>query len=268
MQAGSGPFNSRKEFKQWLDEKYQLYNTPAFIEEDPVSIPHLFSRKQDIEIMGFWTAMLAWGQRKTIINKSLELVALMDNDPYGFIINHSEKDRARFLDFKHRTFQPLDSLYFLQFLQEFYQSHESLEEAFLYRWKNDDNDVTNALTGFHHIFFDHAYAPQRTKKHVASPERKSTCKRLNMFLRWMVRKDDNGVDFGIWNNIKASQLCIPLDVHVERVARKLGLLKRKSRDWKAVQELTDNLRTFDPNDPAKYDYALFGVSMYEGENYI
>ena len=262
-----GPFKNKAEFGNWLEDKYLLYNTPAFIEDDPVSIPHSFTKKQDIEIMGFWTAVLAWGQRQTIINKARQLVDLMDGAPHQFIVQHAEKDRARFLEFKHRTFQPLDTLYFLTFLQEFYQKHESLEEAFITGMEKDDEDITNALVHFHDQFFEHEYAPDRTRKHIATPARKSTCKRLNMFLRWMVRSDDKGVDFGIWKRISASQLCIPLDVHVERVAREVGLLKRKSRDWKAVQEITQQLRKFDATDPAKYDFALFGVSMYEKAPY-
>lgn len=268
MGLPKGPFGTHQEFYEWLEEKYAQYNTVDFILNDPISLPHRFQKKQDIEIIGFWVAMLAWGQRKTIINKGLHLLELMDHAPHDFIVNHKETDRKPFLEFKHRTFQPLDSLYFLTFLQEFYREHDSLEEAFLAGMQKDDKDVTNSLTHFHEQFFDHEYAPKRTRKHIASPAKKSTCKRLNMFLRWMVRKDDNGVDFGIWHNIDTRQLCIPLDIHVERIGRKLGLLERKTLDWKAVQELTDQLRTFDANDPAKYDYALFGVSMYEGKNYF
>lgn len=268
MRRIKGPFDSLAAFHTWLEEKYEQYNQPAFIEEDPISVPHQFSKKQDIEIIGFWIAMLAWGQRKTIINKGKELARLMENAPHDFILHHKEEDRKAFLDFKHRTFQPLDSLYFLTFLQEFYREHESLEEAFTAGMSEEDENITNALIHFHEFFFDHEFAPKRTRKHVASPAKKSTCKRLNMFLRWMVRKDDQNVDFGLWDNIKPSQLCIPLDVHVDRIGRGLGLLKRKTLDWKAVLEITARLRAFDPSDPAKYDYALFGVSMYEGIDHL
>jgi uncharacterized protein (TIGR02757 family) len=255
----------KRDLKQQLDELVNHYNRPDFIEEDPISIPHQFSCRQDIEIMGFWSAMLAWGQRKTIINKSQELVALMDGAPYTFIKQHTEADRARFLDFKHRTFQPTDTLYFLDFLQRYYQEHDSLETAFARHLTPESEHVGPALIGFHKDFFDHPVAPQRTRKHVATPLRKSTCKRLNMFLRWMVRKDERGVDFGIWNGISPAQLLIPLDVHVERVARRLGLLTRKQVDWQAVLELTEALRHYDAADPVKYDFALFGMGVLEGK---
>jgi uncharacterized protein (TIGR02757 family) len=252
-----------KDLKAQLDELVEHYNQPSFIEQDPICIPHQFSRKQDIEIMGFWAAMLAWGQRKTIINKSKELVELMDGAPYDFILNHEEKDRARFMAFKHRTFQPTDTLYFLAFFQYYYRQHDSLEEAFARHLPTDAPDVGPALVGFHEDFFDLPFAPQRTRKHVATPKRRSTCKRLNMFLRWMVRQDDNGVDFGLWQHIHPRQLLMPLDVHVERVARRLGLLQRKQVDWQAVLELTEQVRRFDPEDPVKYDFALFGMGVLE-----
>ena len=251
------------ELGDYLLHKAHLYNQPDFITEDPISIPHRFSNPKDIEIMGFWIAMLAWGQRKTIINKGLELVELMDGAPYDFIRHHSEKDRKRFLNFKHRTFQATDTLYFLAFLQQHYGQHESLEEAFIpYGKQGEQFTVKESLTHFHNVFFSLPYAPKRTQKHVATPARKSTCKRLNMFLRWMVRKDNKGVDFGIWNKIKPEQLYIPLDVHVERIAREHGLLRRKSRDWKAVEELSRAAREIHPEDPALLDYALFGISVY------
>lgn len=252
------PLNDLKDF---LDSCVLKYNHPDFIVDDPISIPHLFSIKQDQEIMGFWAAMLAWGQRKTIINKSKELVELMDGTPYDFIVNHKEKDRKQFLNFKHRTFQPTDCLYFLEFFQQYYKENNSLEAAFSKFISPNDPDTRNGLIGFHKLFFNSEVAPKRTKKHVATPERKSSCKRLNMFLRWMVRKDNNGVDLGIWNTIKTSQLVIPLDLHVQKVARKFHLLERKQNDWKAAIELTDALRKFDANDPVKYDYALFGLSV-------
>ena len=246
---------------EFLETAYVQYNRPEFIESDPISLPHLFSKKQDIEIIGFWVAMLAWGQRKTIINKGNQLIELMDGSPHDFIVNHLEEDRKPFLDFKHRTFQATDTLYFLEFLQNFYKKNDSLEAAFAEKMSPKDVTTENGLIGFHEQFFSLPDAPQRTRKHIATPARKSSCKRLNMFLRWMVRKDDQGVDFGIWNEIKPSQLLIPLDVHVDRVARKLGLLKRKQTDWKSVLELTAALREFDPNDPVKYDFSLFGAGV-------
>ena len=225
----------------------------------PFPIPHQFKKKQDIEIIGFWTAILSWGQRVTIINKANELIQLMDGQPYYFIMNHRENDREHFSGFKHRTFQYTDTLYFLEFFQRFYTNHESLEQAFISG--NKKNNIENCLNHFYGQFFGLPEIPNRTRKHVACPARKSSCKRLNMFLRWMVRKDDKGVDFGIWNRLNPSKLMIPLDIHVGRVARNLGLLTRKQNDWKAVVELTEKLREFDPKDPVKYDYALFTMGL-------
>lgn len=261
------PSRKKSDLKSFLDEQVEKFNAPAFIENDPISIPHQFSKLQDIEIIGFWAAMLAWGQRKTIISKAKELVQLMDGSPHDFIVNHQEKDRAAFLDFKHRTFQATDTLYFLEFLQHFYQEHNSLETAFSQHINSLDTHTGNGLAGFHDLFFSLPDFPQRTRKHIATPKRKSSCKRLNMFLRWMVRKDNKGVDFGLWNNISPSQLLIPLDVHVDRVARKLGLLERKQTDWLSVLELTENLRALDPTDPVKYDFALFGIGVLTGADF-
>ena len=193
-----------------LDNAVKRYNTPAFIADDPISLPHAFSDLQDREIIGFWSATLAWGQRKTIINNALRLAELMDGAPYDFIKNHTEDDRALFLDFKHRTFQATDTLWFLEFLQQHYRRHDSLESAFSRHLGPNDPTVEKALIGFHQDFFAHPDAPHRTRKHVATPERGSTCKRLNMFLRWMVRRDEQGVDFGHWNRIRPDQLLIPL----------------------------------------------------------
>lgn len=239
------------------------YNNSDFIPSDPIQIPHGFTKKQDIEFIGFWVAILAWGQRKTIINKSKELVALMDYSPHDFIINHEEKDRKRFLDFKHRTFQATDTLYFLAFFQQFYKKYDSLEDAFARFLNPQSTSIEAALVGFHNYFFSLEFAPQRTRKHIASPSRKSTCKRLNMFLRWMVREDDKGVDFGIWKRIKPAQLMIPLDVHVNRIARKLNLITRKQTDWLTVVELTEKLKQLNPEDPAIFDFALFGLGVLE-----
>jgi len=251
------------DIQKFLDSTVTKFNRPDFIQDDPISLPHQFSKKQDIEIIGFWVAMLAWGQRKTIINKGRELIELMDGAPHDFMVNHEEIDRKKFLNFKHRTFQATDTLYFLEFLSSFYKKNKSLESAFSDGIKATDVTTENGLAHFHELFFSLPDAPQRTRKHIATPIRKSTCKRLNMFLRWMVRKDDNGVDFGIWDNIKPSQLLIPLDVHVDRVGRSLGLIKRKQTDWKTVLELTEELRKFDPDDPVKYDFALFGTGGLE-----
>jgi uncharacterized protein (TIGR02757 family) len=253
----------RTDLKDYLNDSVEKFNNRLFIDSDPISIPHRFSKLQDIEITAFWTAMLAWGQRKTIINNANKLFELMDNAPHDFILNHQEVDRQHFMDFKHRTFQPLDTLYFLEFLQHFYKKHNSLEEAFTLSVTDTDNYVENALIGFHELFFSLPNAPHRTRKHIANPLSKSTCKRLCMFLRWMVRKDKNGVDFGLWHKIPTSQLMMPLDVHVERQARRLGLIQRPQTDWLTVKELTENLRQFDPNDPVKYDFALFGMGILE-----
>ena len=246
---------NRRNLQAILEEASDLYNRPSFIEKDPISIPHQYTRKEDIEITGFWTAIFSWGQRQTIINKAKALFALMDNAPHEFIRGHQEKDRERFAGFVHRTFQYTDTLYFLEFLQWFYRKHDSLEELFLH----PSGSLQQGLIQCEQTFFSLPSAPKRTRKHISTPARKSTCKRINMFLRWMVRKDERGVDFGLWKRIKPHELYLPLDVHVERVARRLGLLKRKQRDWQAVIELTQTLRAFDATDPCRYDFALFGI---------
>ena len=247
--------------KALLDKKFNEVNQPRFIPDDPISIPHQFTQLQDIEIMGFWVAVLAWGQRKTIINKCRELVERMDGAPYEFVTQHQEKDLRQLLGFKHRTFNDTDALYFVAWLKQHYAAHESLETAFVQHLSPQDATIENALIGFRESFFSLPDFPKRTQKHIASPARKSACKRLNMFLRWMVRKDKAGVDFGIWRQIQPSQLVCPLDIHVERQAKRLGLLHRKPSDWKAALELTENLRQFDPEDPVKYDFALFGMGV-------
>ncbi len=250
--------------KDFLDEKVALYNNPSFIAADPVSIPHRFSLKQDIEIAGFFAALFAWGGRAIIINKCGELLRLMDNAPYDFILNHNDGDLKKFLHFKHRTFNTTDLLYFISFLNYYYSQHLSLESAFSVWLTPEDATVEKALSHFHHYFFSLPYAPERTRKHIATPARGSHCKRLNMFLRWMVRKDKNGVDFGIWKELRPSQLVCPVDVHVARTARRLGLLTAPQLSWKAALELTAHLKAFDPNDPVKYDFALFGLGVMEG----
>ena len=242
-----------------LEQKVRQYNRPDFIPNDPIAIPHQFSQQADIEIAGFLAATFAWGNRTTILNKSRELLQLMDNAPHQFIREHRERDLKKLLAFKHRTFQFTDLLYFIQFLRHHYQLHTSLESAF----DLDRLDMQSRLIAFHDYFFSLPDAPERTRKHVASPLRGSTCKRLNMFLRWMVRKDKMGVDFGIWKKIKPAELICPVDVHVSRVARKLGLIERKQTDWATAFELTEALRGFDPHDPVKYDFALFSLGVNE-----
>lgn len=252
---------SREDLKAFLDEKATLYNQPGFIENDPISIPHRFRRKQDIEIAGLFASVLAWGQRVTIIRKCDQLLGMMDNDPYTFVREHKARDLKPFQEFKHRTFNATDTLYFIALLKWFYSQHDSLEKAFVVE---GDKTIELGLIQFRNLFFSLEDAPQRTRKHISSPERNSTCKRLSMYLRWMVRKDNNGVDFGIWRSLKPSQLVCPCDVHVERVARKLKILKRKQTDWQMALELTGNLKKFDPQDPVKYDFALFGLGVEEG----
>lgn len=244
-----------------LNEKYEQFNTPGFIPNDPISIPHKFSLKQDIEITGFLAATLAWGQRITIINKCNELITLMDGAPYDFILNHQDSDLKRFLLFKHRTFNTTDTLYFIEFFKDYYKNHESLEEAFIDGLTDESCNTKTALENFQKQFFSLEDYPARTRKHIATPTRNSSCKRINMFLRWMVRKDDKGVDFGLWNKISPAQLVCPCDVHVERVARKLGLITRPKADWQTAIELTQNLKQIDPTDPVKYDFALFGLGV-------
>lgn len=253
----------KTDIKKYLEQKVDLYNQPSFIKDDPVCIPHSFTKKQDIEIAGFFAAIFAWGNRTTIINKSNELLALMDNDPYHFCIGHSDNDLRSLLHFKHRTFNATDLLYFVEFFKMHFSKYASLENAFT-QWMNPkDETVENALTGFYHYFFSLPDIPERTRKHIASPQKNSSCKRLNMFLRWMVRNDAKGVDFGIWKNIAPAQLICPVDVHVARVAKQLNLIKRQPVDWQTALELTACLRTFDQEDPVKYDFALFGTGVME-----
>lgn len=280
------------ELKNFLDIKVDQYNRPAFIKNDPICIPHRFSKKQDIEIAAFFAAILAWGQRKTIINKCTELFERMDNDPHNFMLHHGDNDLKRLLGFKHRTFNDTDLLYFVAFFNQHYQHFDSLEAAFLppgdifqtdflsdqilgnYKGyassgcmlsdlNQQEPRIERALNYFRSYFFSLPDYPRRTIKHVSSPKQKSTCKRLNMFLRWMVRSDNKGVDFGIWRTIKPADLICPCDVHVDRVARKLGLIERKQTDWRTAVELTARLQELDPLDPVKYDFALFGLGVEE-----
>jgi uncharacterized protein (TIGR02757 family) len=250
---------SRSQLFEMLEEMTDRFNRSGFIENDPVSIPHMFRKKQDIEIAGFFAAVLAWGQRVTIINKSRELMMMMDNAPHDFMIHHTQRDLKKLLSFKHRTFNTTDTLYFIEFLSWYYRHHKSLEQAFMV--KSSDQTIEEGLVGFQKLFFHLENSPDRTRKHIPTPEKKSTCKRLNMFLRWMVRDDDRGVDFGLWKKIRPSQLICPCDVHVDRVARNLRLIRRKQTDWLTALELTESLRSFDPKDPVKYDFALFGMGV-------
>lgn len=252
-----------RSLKDFLNRKVAEYNQPAFVKDDPVLVPHLFTRQQDVEIAGFFAAVFAWGNRTIIINKSRELMQGMDMAPHQFILQHDEKALKKLLAFKHRTFNTTDLLYFIEFLQFHYSNNRSLESAFTKGLAASDATTENALLGFYDYFFSLEHVPNRTRKHIATPARKSTCKRLNMFLRWMVRRDDKGVDFGIWKNISPAQLICPIDVHVGRVAKHFNLLSRKPIDWQAALELTACLRSYDPLDPVKYDFALFGLGVVE-----
>ncbi len=248
----------------FFNKKVDQFNQPSFIKDDPVFVPHQFKKKQDIEISGFFAATFAWGIRTTIINKSMELMKRMDLHPYNFVLHHSVKDLRGLLEFKHRTFNATDLLYFIEFLKHHYSQHDSLETAFFpVKDHHNENAVEKGLNHFYQYFFSLEDAPSRTRKHVAAPQRNSSCKRLNMFLRWMVRKDNCGVDFGIWKNISPSQLICPVDLHVARVAKRFGVLDRKQVDWQAAIELTQYLRKLDAKDPAKYDFALFGLGILE-----
>jgi len=250
------------DLKSFLDKKVAQYNQPSFIAADPISIPHLFSKKQDIEIAGFFAAIFAWGNRTTIINKSKELMMLMHEEPYQFILHHSNNDLKKLLHFKHRTFNATDLLYSILFLKHHYLHHRSLETAFFPN-KAGQVVIEDALNSFFGYFFSLNEAPEHTKKHIAAPFKGSTCKRLNMFLRWMVRSDNHCVDFGIWKGIDPADLICPVDVHVARVARSLNLITRGQTDWLTATELTQNLKTFDAADPVKYDFALFSLGVEE-----
>lgn len=249
---------SVSKLKQLLDDKVSLYNRQDFIKGDPITVPHSFSKKQDIEIAGLFSAVLAWGNRTTIINNSKKIMTLMGNSPHDFILNHKDTDLKPFIHFVHRTFNATDLLYFIYFLKWHYKQHPSLEDAFVPTKTYKQQTVEQALIHFHNYFFSLEH-PDRTRKHIATPQRKSACKRINMYLRWMVRKDKQGVDFGIWNRIKPPQLICPLDVHVARVAHRLGLIDNEKSNWQNAVQLTEQLRIMNPNDPTIYDYALFGL---------
>lgn len=247
----------------FLNKKVKEYNTPGFIKNDPISVPHKFSKKQDIEIAAFFAAIFAWGNRTTIINKANELMALMDNSPHEFCIGHADKDLKGLLGFKHRTFNDTDLLYFVEFFKQHYATHSSLEAAFTNNEKYTAENVEVALNNFYKNFFSLHAVPRRTYKHISAPFKKSACKRINMFLRWMVRDDKAGVDFGLWKNIKPGQLVMPLDLHVARVAKQFKLVARNGNDWKTAVELTNTMKFLDKNDPCKYDFALFALGVLE-----
>jgi uncharacterized protein (TIGR02757 family) len=247
----------------FLLKKADEYNKPFFIEKDPICIPHRYSKKQDIEIAGFFAAIFAWGNRTTIINKSTELLQLMDNAPHQFCTQHQPSDLKKFLHFKHRTFNATDVLYFIAFLQFHYLANNSLEKAFTIGLKKTDASIENGLNNFYQYFFSLADFPLRTQKHIALPHKKATCKRLCMYHRWMVRQDKQGVDFGIWKTISPAQLVVPLDVHVARVGRSFGIIQRPSNDWQTALELTQFCKTIDKNDPARMDFALFALGVLE-----
>ncbi len=252
---------TQKELKQFLDEKVLQYNQPKFIESDPIQIPHQFSKKEDIEIAGFLTATIAWGKRPMIIKNANKMMEFMDNSPHDFIINHQQKDLDSLQHFVHRTFNLIDFKFFITSLKNIYNKHQGLEPIFAKHIT--DGTMKYSIHQFKQIFFEIEH-PQRTTKHVSDPLKGSAAKRINMYLRWMVRQDQKGVDFGIWKSILPSVLSCPLDVHSGNVARKLGLLVRKQNDWKALNELDTNLRKLDIKDPSKYDFALFGLGIFEG----
>lgn len=250
--------------QQQLEAFLLAYNRCDFIAEDPIVVPHGYSKAQDIEIAGFFAAIFAWGQRKTIIAKAQELMQRMDGAPYDFIRQHSASDLKQLEGFVHRTFNDTDLLYLVDFLHGHYAQHASLEAAFVgprVLERGSEGRVEAALRHFHQQVFAPDWAPQRTRKHISTPARHSACKRLNMYLRWMVRRDAQGVDFGLWQQLLPADLVVPLDLHVHRVARKLGLMQRAQADWTAALELTAALRMLDPNDPVKYDFALFGMGL-------
>lgn len=252
---------SRTDLKEFLDEKAEAYNHPRFIETDPVRIPHSFTMKEDRELAGFLTAVMAWGNRKAILKSAARLMQLMDDRPYDFVMNHKRSDLKVLSNFVHRTFNSTDLVAFITALKKLYRTSGGLEGAFT-RHMQAHNDMGKAISQFKTDFFSQTFT-LRSHKHLPDPMRGSAAKRINMFLRWMVRQDGRGVDLGLWRDISPSQLSIPLDVHTGNVSRSLGLLNRRQNDWKAVQELDALLRHFDPHDPVKYDFALFGLGIFE-----
>ena len=253
------------ELKALLDDRVKLYNRIDFIETDPIQIPHRFSRKEDIEIAGFLAATIAWGQRVSIIKNAKRLMDLMDNSPYEFITEAEEREFSIVSSFVHRTFNGSDCLYFLKSLKNIYQNHGGLEAVFTEGYQSDKT-AFSSLKHFREVFLS-LPPDNHVTKHISDVTANSSSKRLNMFLRWMVRSDENEVDFGLWKDIPTSALMLPLDVHTGDVARAYGLLNRKQNDWKAVEEITAVLREFDPVDPIKYDFALFGIGAFEGKEF-
>ncbi|MBA6153612.1 TIGR02757 family protein [Gelidibacter maritimus] len=251
----------KEELKEFLDAKVIKYNHPRFIESDPIQIPHQFSKKEDIEIAGFLTATISWGNRKSIINNANKMMALLDQSPFDFIKNHQPSDLQKLRPFVHRTFNEDDFIQFVKSLNHIYENHDGLEAVF-YKY-SEKISMQYAIHQFKKHFFEAEHLPRSTK-HVSDPLKNSAAKRINMYLRWMVRDDNNGVDFGIWKSLTPAQLSCPLDVHSGNVARSLGLLKRKQNDAKALNELDTALRTMDKDDPVKYDFALFGLGVFEG----
>lgn len=249
------------DIKEFLDAKVDQYNNPTFIESDPIQIPHLFTSKEDIEISAFLSATIAWGNRKMIIKNAGKMMEIMGNSPFDFIMNHNESQLEKLNGFVHRTFNATDFNYFIKALHHIYKEHKGLENVFYIN--SEKESLQSSIHYFKKIFFEIEH-PHRTQKHISDPFKGSAAKRINMFLRWMVRKDKAGVDFGIWKSLNPSQLSCPLDVHSGNVARKLGLINRKQNDAKALQELDINLRKMDPIDPVKYDFALFGLGVFEG----
>jgi len=246
--------------KEFLDEKVERYNRPEFIESDPIQVAKQFSKKEDIEIAGFLSATISWGNRPAIIKNALRMMELLDNSPYDFVSGASKNETEQLQKFVHRTFNGEDLIYFVRSLQNIYQRHGGLQKIFENGFQ-DSGTVYGALENFHRIFFE--LEGERTRKHVSNVAKGASAKRLNMYLRWMCRQDKAGVDFGLWQGIPQSDLLLPLDLHTGNVGRKLGLLQRRSNDWKAVKEITTSLRNFDSNDPIKYDFALFGLGVFE-----
>ena len=253
--------DTSENIRLFLDQKVIEFNHSAFIETDPIQAPALFTTKENIEIAGFLAATLAWGQRPTIIRNALKLVGLMNNNPIEYLLHTPEDEWDVFLNFKHRTFNGSDCVYFLKALKNIYLNHGGLEQVFTLGFQADKS-IFSSLVHFRKVFFELDHQ-RRTEKHVSDVEKGASAKRLNMYLRWMVRSDQAGVDFGLWKQIPASALMLPLDVHTGNVTRKLGLLTRTQNDWKAVVEITAKLREFDPKDPIKYDFALFGLGVFE-----
>ncbi len=250
--------------KNLLDIKFEQYNNPEFIESDPICIPHMYSSKEDIEISAFLTSIIAWGRRTAIIQKGLHLMELMDNSPSDFINNSKDADMKRFERYVYRTMNPDDCIFLIESLKNIYRNHGGLEKVFTDAFQEHDN-IYNSIIHMRSLMVSIPHL-KRSEKHLANPASGSAAKRLNMFLRWMIRNDKRGVDFGIWDKITPSKLMCPLDVHSGNVARRLGLLKIKQNDWRSVEELTNQLIRFDCDDPVKYDFALFGLGVFEGVN--